>query len=551
MKTARRQRCGLAGMVVAALCAAAAGCAADRSIVGAGVVGGLPEARAPIELSRSLDAARPASTPRVTAAVPRKELASQSARSALEPDEWPELEEAELSAGGEPLAAVGGNGHLSNGNGHRSNSNGHGRPSQGWSDVPDEDPYESSTVAGCTLPAVQVPDIPLGGPDVPVPAIVNAAHLAPFFERAAQLMQGWARDHVRIAVYGDSNHTQDHITGQLRRRLQLRYGDAGHGFVALGQPWSHYRHKDVRHEGRSGFEVFAVTTKPTFDNAYGLGGIAAESLWRNAKSWVATADPATSSIGTRVSQVEVFFLRKRWYGPLEIRVDGQRHSMVSTRGPKRALGFHRLELDDGPHELHFVAASAKHPIRLLGAVLEREQPGFVIDSFGVGALNTKSLAREDPEINRAMLRQRDYDLIIFMLGSNDEFTFDEVPAAMAKVIEVHREALPTTPILVVAPPDRGKDKTRAAIHRLVEQRRVIAAEHRCAYWNLWEAMGGEGSMARLKKRGLALFDYVHFNEPGGAYVADRLLYALWRELARHLQAHPEVACNRRVLWSRP
>ena len=76
---------------------------------------------------------------------------------------------------------------------------------------------------------------------------------------------------------------------------------------------------------------------------------------------------------------------------------------------------------------------------------EEHEPGFVVDSFGVGALNTKSLAREDPRVNATMLRRRNYDLVIFMVGANDEFTFDEAPLHMKRIIERHRAALPETP----------------------------------------------------------------------------------------------------------
>src|SRR5262249_27239268 len=82
---------------------------------------------------------------------------------------------------------------------------------------------------------------------VPLPPIVDATGLVmgPFYERLARLARGRADDHVRIAVYGDSNLTMDWITGRMRRQLQARYGDAGHGFIALGRPWSHYKHMDV------------------------------------------------------------------------------------------------------------------------------------------------------------------------------------------------------------------------------------------------------------------------------------------------------------------
>jgi lysophospholipase L1-like esterase len=410
-------------------------------------------------------------------------------------------------------------------------------------------PTAGAEPGGCAPLQIHLPDVPVGPDDPPVPEIVDAHRLEPFFERAARLIRGFAPRHVRIAVFGDSNHTMDFITGRMRRLLQLRYGDAGHGFVALGRPWDHYRHMDVRHEGRSGFEVYAVTTNPVFDQGYGLSGIAAESLWRNAQSWVATAEPP-APIGRSASSAEVYFLRMPWFGPLEVRVNGERRSVIDTRGPKGTFGHYRVELEDGPVEVRCVAASARRPIRLLGAMLERSEPGFVIDSFGVGALNTKSLARENPAVNRAMLRHRRYDLAVFMVGANDEFTFDEAPAAMQQVIDLHREALPLTPILLVSPPDRGRKQTAEAVPKLVEQRRQIAAANGCAYWDLWRAMGAEGAMKRLRARGLVRFDYTHFNEAGGAYVADRFVHALWRELARYARSKESAGCDRTILYDR-
>ena len=50
-------------------------------------------------------------------------------------------------------------------------------------------------------------------------------------------------------MYGDSNLTADYLTGRLRRQLQARFGDGGHGYVALSRPWEWYSHNDVHHDG--------------------------------------------------------------------------------------------------------------------------------------------------------------------------------------------------------------------------------------------------------------------------------------------------------------
>src|SRR5439155_23313057 len=60
------------------------------------------------------------------------------------------------------------------------------------------------------------------------PEILDEHHvLAHFYERIAELARGTANDHVRIGMYGDSNMTMDYITGEMRRTLQARFGDAG------------------------------------------------------------------------------------------------------------------------------------------------------------------------------------------------------------------------------------------------------------------------------------------------------------------------------------
>jgi hypothetical protein len=99
-----------------------------------------------------------------------------------------------------------------------------------------------------------LPAVAQGPADPALVAIDDAHHLAPFLAKVAALVRGRAADHLRVAVYGDSNLTMDQMTGQMRRTLQGRYGDAGHGFVALGRPWAHYHHMDVEHDCEGGFD---------------------------------------------------------------------------------------------------------------------------------------------------------------------------------------------------------------------------------------------------------------------------------------------------------
>lgn len=377
--------------------------------------------------------------------------------------------------------------------------------------------------------------------DPPVPSIESPEALDGFYAALAELARGRAKDHVRIAVFGDSNLTMDFPTGHLRRALQGRFGDGGHGFVALGKPWSHYRHMDVRHDIVSGWRAYAVTTSPTGDGLYGLGGIAVENRWQGAVTFAGTA-PEGAPVGTRAGRFDVFFLTRPRGGEFEIKVDGVSRGRTSTRASERTLGLAHVDADDGPHELEVISRSPEI-VRLFGVSLEREEKGVVVDTFGVGSLNTKTMTRYDPDLVAKMLRARRYDLIVYMTGANDLFTMDAVPEALHSLIATERAALPDVSVLVLTPADRGRGRSFPPTLRVVAQRRELAKVEGAAFWDLWSAMGGRDSMKRFVDAKLAFDDAVHFTDEGGAFVGERLDHALMEGFVRYLESHPEAGCE--------
>ena len=73
---------------------------------------------------------------------------------------------------------------------------------------------------------------------------------------------------------------------------------------------------------------------------------------------------------------------------------------------------------------------------------------------------------------------------------------------LREVIRRVRVALPNVSILVVSPMDRGKRApggkiiTMPSIPMIVEMQRRVALEENCAFFNTFQAMGGEGTMAK-------------------------------------------------------
>jgi hypothetical protein len=387
--------------------------------------------------------------------------------------------------------------------------------------------------------------------DVPQPPIIDPAGdvMAPFYEKLAALMRGRAKDHIRIGVYGDSNMTADWTTGAMRRILQERFGDGGHGFVALGKPWPGYVHMDVRHDlNKFSWMIFAVSTQPVTDGRYGFAGIAVQSMGSQARTWVETA-LARSPIGKTVSRADVHYLKGPKMGSFDVMLDGKAVAQVDTAGEEFEAAHTVTSFPDAPHRITFSTRDGK-PVRLFGVALEREAPSITVDSLGVGASNTMTMMRQEHKIYREAVRNRGYDLVIFLHG-----TFDVVPwgsyekhaAWVGDMVKVHRDALPGVPILIMSPADRapslGARHSRPEPEECGRQKREIAKAEHCAFWDFREAMGGDLSIVRFYKRKMAFADLIHFTAPGGAYMGSRIVSALFTDFSSYLGKHPEAGCG--------
>ncbi|MCC6876877.1 MAG: hypothetical protein IT378_21410, partial [Sandaracinaceae bacterium] len=207
--------------------------------------------------------------------------------------------------------------------------------------------------------------------------------MRPFYEALLRTARGDAGAITRVAHYGDSSIAGDGITSTLRRRLQQRFGDAGHGFVLIARGHMPYRHQDIEHEASDNWRLIELVRAGLSDHLYGYGGV----QYRSAAGGTARFETSDGTPnGTAVSRFELWFQRHPRGGRVQLRFDGGEWEDLSTQGEGVEDAWHSVDVPDGPHRLDLRTAGGGEN-RLYGMTLDRTgRPGVAYDSLGmVGA----------------------------------------------------------------------------------------------------------------------------------------------------------------------
>ncbi len=375
--------------------------------------------------------------------------------------------------------------------------------------------------------------------DDPSPvAIAHPEVLKPFFEALGRVRRKEPGAQVRIAHYGDSLVTSDYVSGTVRRGLQARYGDAGHGFLLIANPWSWYFHNDVRHSAGDGWRASRVVGPFAPDHRYGYGAVSFVGT-EGASASFATTDKGP--IGHAVSRFVIHYAATPKGGDVQLKVDGRSVPGFNTRGADGTPRTHVVEVEDGAHELDLRVARGGQP-RLFGVSLERTANGVIYDALGINGARAKLLAKIDDEHWKQVFALQKPNLIILQYGTNesdDRLSEENYGNQIRALVKKVKEAAPGVPVLVVAPLDRadasgGKaPKSHPNIPRIVGVQERVAAEEGVAFWNTFQAMGGEGSFARWQRQkpSLGSSDRVH-PTPAGAEKIGRWLTAALVAAAR-------------------
>ena len=366
--------------------------------------------------------------------------------------------------------------------------------------------------------------------------------MEPFYRALLATARGDAGALTRVGHYGDSSIATDLITFTVRRRLQQRFGDGGHGFILVARGNMPYRHRDVVHRADSDWQLRQLVDRSLPDGQYGYGGVQYRA-GAGAHAFFGSSDEGP--VGDRVSRFEVFFQRHSRGGRLEAQIDDGEGHTIDTSGAGDA--FEVLDVADGPHSLTLRSGGGGE-VRVYGVVLERDGPGVVYDSLGMVGARARRLLGYDATHVAQQISHRGTNLLVLGFGGNEASDpigpiRENYESEFRRVIRQMRGNRRDLGCLVMAPLDQaergaqGDIETLPQVPLIVEAQRRAALAEGCAFYDTFAAMGGEGAMdrwARTRPR-LALSDYRHATPAGYEVIANLYYKALLKGFAGYLE----------------
>ncbi len=360
----------------------------------------------------------------------------------------------------------------------------------------------------------------------------DGAEMSAFYKHLGHTIRGEKGAVTRVLHYGDSVIASDYVSGTMRRRMQARFGDAGHGFILTANPWEWYFHNDVDHRASEGWSMSRITGPLTKDGLYGLGGVS----FHTAMTATATFGTTTrGDYGKSVSRFDVYYLEQPGGGDFQMEVKGQEPIFVSTRGDAKVSRKASITVPDGESAMTLRTLGGGD-VRTFGVVMERDTPGVTYDALGALGGRASLWHVMDGDHWKEQMALREPALVVVQYGTNESedggVNEPEYRKFLGDLIDTLKVAAPDAAILVAAPLDRaekddsGNLRTAKVIVRLVALQQEVAKAHGVAFWNTFRAMGGKGSMAKWVTKGLAGSDLTHPSPQGATVLGDLFFKSL-------------------------
>lgn len=391
---------------------------------------------------------------------------------------------------------------------------------------------------------------------------------------------------IRILHYGDSQIEGDRISSRLRDNFQKQFGGCGVGLVpvfdAVGKStifrkksnnWRNYlifghkySRKNPNNYGLTG-SYFSYTRIPTKEKKKIIipDSLKTDSLVKDSiQEEIVTNDSTLIQKFITQKYAQAWFeYSKGWkrhgqmskakqvtllygnvYEPNFIQISTKTDTLDSfLLKPSKGLHFKKYFLTKDFNKIK-VTVKGKQSPQIYGMAFDGKQ-GVAVDNIGFRGSSGIEFVRMDMKILSEEIKKMNVKLLVLQFGVNVAAgkglsSYDYYEKMFSKQLKLLKKTDPNLSILVVSLSDmaykqEGVLTTRPSVEKVRDAQRNAAFANGCAFWDLYEAMGGHNSMISWvdTKPSLAKSDYTHFNRKGADLVGEMLYNALILAYAKH------------------
>ncbi len=375
---------------------------------------------------------------------------------------------------------------------------------------------------------------------------------------------------IHIAHYGDSQLEGDRITSDLRNKLQAHFGGTGYGYIPLtdiATPVSYERNSSANWIKYNVFSKKLVTGEN-----YGLSG----SAFKFAYSVEEDVVPESGDTGNDIENDTVLqtvipsekTLKHFTAGDVSYRFNRNRNfakafllfgkvksnvSLKISADDNEVIYDGNLFLSETYRENNLnkldipvsaiqkkinIHISGDNTTEFYGLYLDGVNK-IQVDNYSIRGHSGNGIALLNENFVKLQLQYIDTRLIIMQFGGNtvpyvlNLQQKDNIEKMYSGIIEKFRKLMPEASILIVGVGDMAKSsdgvyKTYPGLVFVRDALKAVAVKWNCAFWDLYESMGGENSILKWADKGLAAKDG-HFSAGGERIVANELASHIIRE----------------------
>ena len=339
-----------------------------------------------------------------------------------------------------------------------------------------------------------------------------------FFDKAsAAQSQGQT---VRVVHYGDSQIELDRISSNLRSFFQSKFGGSGPGLLPIVQPVPTATVTQWATESFTAYTSYGIGNRDK--NGYGIMG----------KYYRVTGNGTCGFSHTRTNHVRLLLNDRA--GSFTATLKDKDSDYSDTLRADSTTGFKilewRLPTATTAFNLHFSGSADLH------GVMVDNGSGIAVDNIPMRGCAGYIFTSLGTSLLQQSYQRTSVGMLILQYGGNampgitSKAGVDYYAKEIGRQIRYLQSIYPNTPILFIGPADMatkvdGELRSYPLIGYMTEALKREVLANGAAFWNIYEVMGGDGSIIRWANKGWSGADYVHFSNRGAAEIGKYLVDA--------------------------